>query len=238
MPLRRTYKKKRPATRRYGTKTGAPIGRRPRMTRTLRVQQNLTRDCRWFKLAGSIQVQTEPPAVPGTINQVFTPADITGVEDFLKWARCWEEYKLLSFSINLIPTAVGSESLFNLSGGIPGAPTVTAQFRRGNMISYVDQGEPTNPAPFSFPQLIVRPSAKLIQPRARHRRWVTRPKGNPDWGTFNVNGTINSPDEWQDTRIRLWGENFQVPSVLPNTITYYYYTVSYKVLFRGRQQSV
>lgn len=234
MPYKKSYRRKS-SRRRRGKRSyrgvGAPIGRRPPMTRALRVQQNLTRDCRWFKRIWEVVTVSDSA---GKFNYVFQPSDVTGCLDFLKWGQCWEQFKVLSFAIRLLPVAVGSESLIKSSGG-PGPVTLTPLYLRGNTITYLDQGE-SDPVPPTLGDMIVRPSARLVASRRPHKRWASRPQGNPEWGDFEPDGTIGSLDDWTDTRIRLYGEGFSVPDDPTAQLRYFYVTEYFKVLFRGRQQ--
>jgi len=236
------YKKKYPAKRRgrkRGPRTGARITGPPRMTRQLRVQQNLTRDCRWFKNVFSISSNSS-----GNISVVWAPGEVTQCQDFQNWGRNWEEYKVLSYKVKLQPIAVGSESLQQFT-------TADGTFKRGLTLTWLDQGEPDT----SFnnvEDIIVRPSCRTVTPRKVHFRWATRPRGNPEWGALDNQGQIApgaiipniTPvtryppkfDSWQDSRIRLWGEGY-TPITSAGTQLFFYATVYYKVLFRGRQQN-
>lgn len=218
MPIKRRPRRRR---RRAAKKTGAPITGAPRMTRSLRVHQNLTRDCRWFKGAGTIQ--SNPL---GDFRHITSPGGISTVLDFSKWGSCWEEFKVLKVILTLLPVSVGSESLLQTA---PGQPSPLAPlFKRGNVIIYLDQGKPDT-ASNDFVKLITKPSARLVPARRTQKRWIDRPKGHPAWGNFDPNGSINDDDSWQDSYIHVIGQGFT-----PLIQSWYYYTVAYKVLFRGR----
>lgn len=231
MPPKRTYRKR--PTYKYKKKQayGPPLGTRPKMTRALRVHQNLTRDVRWFKEARSI-----PGSTTGTFRTSVIPTDVNQCLDFLNWGKCWEEFKVLQIVCHYFPVAVGSESL---QVGAAGAavPGPTATFRRGNVITYMDQGD-TDPGSNDFLRLITKPSAKLVSARAKLKRWLTRPKGNPEWGSFESDtGAVAVPDSWIDSRITIQGQDF-TPANDPGNQTWYYMTIAYKVLFRGRQRAI
>lgn len=219
---KRSYKKKQ----QYGAKiTGAP-----RMTRALRVQQNLTRDCRWFKLV--TQIRTVPLS-NGEFRSLVVPTDVVDCNDFQKWGACWEEFQVLQFKVRYIPVAVGSESLLRVP--IPAGPPVPL-FLRGNTVSWLDQGE-ANITPSTIGDIIVRPSARLVNSRRPFMRWSTRPKGNPNWGSFLPDGTVAVDDQWSDSRIKLYGQGFSNPVAPATQLIWYYVMVYFKVVFRGRQQS-
>lgn len=229
MPRQRKHTRRR--TRRRTTKTGAPL-RGVRWNRSKRVQQNLTRDVRWFK-----EVRTIQSNVNGNFRQVYSPPNIVNCDDWNKWAQIWEEYKVLQVTVKFLPAAVGSESL---QEGIspPPVPSNEATFKRGNVVTWIDQGELDVPGgPNVIQQLIVKPSARLIQPRRYHKRYINRPYGNPEWGRLDDTGAITLPDSWEDSRIQIFGENFS-PLTGAGNQQYYYVMISYKVVFRGRQSTV
>jgi len=126
----------------------------------------------------------------------------------------------------------------------------------------MDQGQP-DPTFNNIEQVIVRPSAKIIDPRRKYYRYAVRPKGHVRWGTFAPNGDVargdpipgtgvttpppqsiiipqqyypDKYDSWKYTWIRIWGEDFS-PIQAAGRQVYYWVTIRYKVLFRGRQQT-
>lgn len=214
MPRKSTRRKSRRSTRRRGTRTGAPLTR-TRWTRKKRVEQNLTRDVRWFKRQTGIASNTN-----GNFRSVYDPGQIDLVDDFQNWARNWEEFKVLAMYVKFIPAFVGSEN--------------TTNYRRGNAITFFDQGEEDQP--ITFTSIMVKPSAQLMNPRRRHTRWCNRPRGNPRWGTLNNTGIISEDDQWQDTRLQIFGTNFS-PSGLPGAQVWFFVEIGYKVVFRGRQST-
>lgn len=213
---------------------GPSLGKKPKMTRSLRVHQNLTRDVRWFKTATTIGGNNV-----GDFNVEYTPVNVWQCLDFNNWGRCWEEFKVLKVIVNFLPASVGSESLITTDPVVPPPPvTITPSYKRGNVIVYYDQGEQDSPSS-SFLQLITKPSAKLVNPRRMTKRWMDRPSGSPAWGTFDpADGSIQTPDSWSDSRIIIQGQGF-TPTVPPAPrIVWYFVTVAYKVIFRGRQKVV
>ena len=232
MPPRRSSRRHRSRSRRHFRRPrpsyGAPLVRN-RWTRRKRVQQNLTRDVRWFK-----EVRTLQSNASGNFRELFRPGDVDNCLDFNNWAKIWEEYKVLQVTVRMHPAAVGSESLqekFPQPGD--DTPGARATFKRGDVITWVDQGDLD--APTDFQRIIIKPSAKLLQPRRFHKRYINRPYGNPNWGQLDTDGTISLGDEWNDTRIQVFGTNFTSSAAAGNQI-WYYITVAYKVVFRGRQE--
>lgn len=215
-----------PTTRRRKAKPRR--GRRRRgWNRPKRRQQNLTRDTRWFKEVRLIQSNDS-----GNFREIFQPQSVTNCADFLKWGALWEEYKCWKVVVKFFPAAVGSESLQEAPANIPGH---LATFKRGDCITWIDQG--FLDAPTSINNIIVKPSARLINPRFKHTRWFNRPPGNPEWGKLAVTGVPVDPDSWDDTRLQMYGQGFS-PLTDPGSQTWFYCLVAYKVTFRGRDQQV
>lgn len=226
MPYKFANRYRKKSTRKKSRRQpyGPAIGRKPKMTRALRVHQNLTRDCRWFKTATTISSNST-----GDFNIRYRPALVWQSLDFENWGRCWEEFKILKVNISFIPASIGSESL----QGVAGQPL----YRRGEVIIYFDQGEDDTPTN-SFLELITKPSAKLVSARRITKRWMTRPSGNPEWGTFDTaTGLIDVPDSWTNSSMVIQGQGF-TPVTAPGVQVWYYVTTSYKVLFRGRQKVI
>lgn len=226
MPTKRSYAKKSKRRKNYARRTG-PSLRANRWNRQKRVGQNLTRDLRYFKAVRTIVTNTN-----GNFRAIYSPPNIIECNDWLNWAKIWEEFKILSVSVKFFPASVGSEALQEANTGTQSYPGNVATFKRGNVVTWVDQGELD--APGAFGDIIIKPSAKLINPRRAHKRWINRPMGNPNWGQLDPDGAISLPDEWNDSRIQIFGENF-TPIQAAGNQSYYYVMITYKVLFRGRQ---
>ena len=221
-PAKKKYEAKKKKTQQYG-----PIIKgRPKLTRSLRVKQNLTRDYKMFKYVTRIAANGF-----GNIFNVYHPGEVHFVKDFQNWGRCWEEYKCTWFSVKLTPIGVGSESLQSPASG-------EAMFKRGVTLTWLDQGEP-NPTFGTIDAIIVRPSCQVVRPRVPHIRKCYRAPGNPEWGKFDADGSGNiangAADSWTDTRVRLWGQDY-TPVVQPGSQTYFWATITYAILFRGRSQ--
>lgn len=211
--------------RRYGVRVGAPLTR-TKWTRRKRVQQNLTRSVYWFKNVITIQSNLN-----GNFRSVFSPGDVVGASDWLNFGTIFNEFKVLKMIVKFFPASVGSESLqeANAPASVPGRE---ATFKRGDVITWVDQGVPVVPG--AITDIINKSSAMLVQPRRFHKRYVNRARGYPTWGALNDNGSIAIQDPW-DSKIQIFGENF-TPIQSPGTQIWYYCQIMWKVLFRGRQE--
>lgn len=238
MPFYPKYKKYNKYKRRFKKKQeyGAPIGKPPRMTRSLRIYNNLTRDCRWFK---DVKFITSHPINVGRFNETYRPGQVNECLDFLNWSKCFEQFKVLQMTVHFIPAAIGSESLqqnFQPDPGDTGFPSNIATFKRGEVICYADQGEqdPTEP---DFRRIIVKGSARLYSARQKFKRYLIRPNGYPVWGNMGVSGGVDEADSWTDSFLTIAGQNFTALSS-PGNQLWYYVQINYKVLFRGRQRAV
>lgn len=232
MPYTKRYKsrsRRRTRSRRsYRRPYGPPLTRRPRMTWRRRVNNNLTRDLKWFKTSYSI-----PSNQNGNFYVNYAPGDLDDCADFNNWAKLWEEYKVLQLTVDFHVAAVGSESLQEADDPQPYTGNI-ATFKRGNVVTWIDQGSP-DPTIGSIPDIMVRPSCRMINARRFHKRKVFRPMGNPNWGQLDEDGSIALGDEWNDTRVKIYGEGF-TPQTAAGTQIWYYVVVKFKVIFRGRQQ--
>lgn len=213
-------KDKKRSTRK-GTKTG-PTLYKTRWNKGKRKTNNLTRDVRYFKYITGIVSDAS-----GNFRTLYEPDKVSLCTDFENWARNWSEFKVLNYSIRAIPRGVGSESVVG---------SAVSSFQRGDIVTFVDQG-PLTSSPTNFPSVIVKPSAKVQQPRNPFFRKVWRPNGLPNWGGLGSDGIIVSPDEWQNTTIQVFGTRFS-PQPLPGAQVWYFVTVTYQVLFRARQTTV
>lgn len=211
MPTLRITNGKRKKTYRRRTRK-AVIYNRPR-----RVAQNIQKGVRWFKQTGEIDSNLQ-----GKIYYNYNANGIFPIRGFNNECRNWEQFKVLKVIIKWIPASVGSEST---------APNL---FRRGNMVTFIDQPPIDNAPPSSIPQVMNLPSARLAQPRRFMKRWMSRPRGgNTNVWTLIDHAADGTPqftnDSWQ-TQLKIYGDNFGTGGTLP----YFYYEVLYKVVFRCR----
>lgn len=232
MPYKRSFRFRRRQRRPYrprGRQVG-PYLRRPRWNFRKRVAQNLTREVRSFKQVGTLQA-----SVAGVIGASFDYSDLPTAKSFAAYATIWEEYKILSIDMRLFPSHVGSESLIDNNPPGGGPNDWTQIFVRGNIVSWIDPNSPSPTPPNSINDVFGKPSARLFNPRYHHRRWITRPRGYPAWGQIDNNGIIQTADPWPGT-INLYGRGFSPPQ-LPGNQVFFYWLLTYKVLFRSRQDS-
>lgn len=221
----RKFRRKR---RGGGRRMAAPLTR-PVWTRSRRVAQNLTRDCRWFKYIDTIATVTPQGWLRYRLNPGTAP-DLEQYIQFQKYASLFEEYKILKMTALFIPAHVGSESLTTDSSG-----TLQPTFIRGNVVTWVDPQGDSGPVS-NMITVMGRPSARLHDPRKKIRISLDRPpSGYPTWGRLSPAGLVTVPDTWSG-EIRMFGQGFMPPSGT-NIPAYYYVITYYKILFRSRQNN-
>lgn len=219
--------------RRSGFGHVGPSMRRPKWTRRRRVAQNLTREVRWFKGVGFLRAD-DNGLIRFTMSQNSTDTLLTNASQFTKYASIWEEYKILKMMVKFYPARVGSESL--IYDTAPGPPTnLQPLFYRGDAVTWVDpQGD--SQLVNAVVEVMGKPSAKIINTRHFHKRWLDRPRsGYPTWGHLSQAGGVLTPDPWNGM-IRMFGDNFSPPGPpgQPYTTIHYWTNVFWKVLFRSR----
>ena len=227
MPYRRRYRARRRPRRRNN-----PLATVPRMMPKSyafkRLNQVATKVF-WLKLNGQVDVPTNPQGggtsiwrtrgvnqlpVPFGKNEIFT---------------LYDQYKILAMKVKWHPANVGIEPGVTDSG-IPGFVTQTA---RGDQLIWSDQRvDPSLQVPTLISEVVSNASARMINPRRPYSRTIYRPKGVPAWGScvdFQTN-----PDSWNAAIYML------INNATPTSVTgrpLWYYTLTYKVLVRGRRQS-
>lgn len=233
------YRRRNFGARRRFRRTGGfgrvgPSFRRPTWTRRRRVAQNLTREVRWFKGVGFLRADNAG-ILRFTMSQNSAQSLLSDAVQFTKYATIWEEYKILKMMVKFYPARVGSESLTHDANPGPGID-IQPLFYRGDAVTWVDpQGDSS--AVNAVIEVMGKPSAKIVNARRFHKRWLDRPKsGYPTWGKLTQGGGIALPDPW-DGMIRMFGDNFSPPGPAgqPYTTIHYWTNTFYKVLFRSRQ---
>lgn len=219
---RRTFRRRRraPYTRRPRRGYGA-LATRPRMmprSYAFKRHNQVATKVFWFKINGQLST---PPVVENAYYAFRTtgltlnpPAQLQNVFGL------YDQYKVLGISLRWFPVNVGTE---------PGQTFEQSILNRGDMIVWSDQRfEPNAVEPVNISEVINNASARMIDPRRRYTRSLYRPRGEPIWGSCQQPG--NDPDPW-DGAIQML-VNRATPSR-----PLWYYTMTYKVLVRGRRQN-
>lgn len=224
MPFRRRYPARR---RRYGarrrTNALATVPRMMSRSYAFKRHNQVATKVFWLKLNGQTDVPisggglaifrtrglTQGPVVPFGRQEIFT---------------LFDQFKVLAMKIKWFPADVGTET---------GVPPVSAIFNRGDQIVWSDQRvDSTQQVPQFISEVISNASAKMINPRRPYSRTIYRPKGVPSWGS-TVDPLVQ-PDPWNGAIYQLTN-NATASAVTGRPI--WYYTLTYKVLVRGRRQN-
>jgi len=178
----------------------------------------------WFKFNSTINWFKEG-------NHVFTiDAELYNISQFRLVLPLYDEYKVMGFVVRLFPANVGIESADPTGQG--------RHYSRGNHILMSDQNWPSGGAITSISSVINQASAKMISSRHFHKRAIFRPYGLNTWTTTeqDSNGLVEESDPWSPA-ISLYHEDASDTIQDPDGIKkLWYYTIQYKVLFRGRKQ--
>lgn len=221
-------------TRRRFRRRRAPARRRvqglatvPRMmprTYAMRRKNQVATKVFWFKLNGQLSSQpildynyfafrsrgftTEPGGGASTVPQRDAIFSL------------YDQFKVLAISVKWFPCNVGTEPGQVLSQGI---------FNRGDHVIWSDQRfDDSATIPIQISEVLNHGSARMIQPRRFQARTMYRPKGHPEWGSCEAPQTIQ--DSWNGA-IQMLVNNVTPARPL------WYYTLTYKVLVRGRRQN-
>ena len=211
----------------YRTRRKYPTRRRhvsfARKNKSKRIGQNLGKTMFWFKRAGSVTAQPD-----NSLYLKTTPNEVFPIPSFINQCRGFEQYKVLKVITKFYPAYVGSET---------NTASTAAAFRRGNVVTWIDQPPIGNqPSPGEITLLMGFPSSRLHQTRATIKRWMNRPSGGRfnDWAYITHPSALGvpavSPDTW-DSEIKIFGDNFGFAP--GNNRPYFFVETLYKVVFRS-----
>lgn len=195
--------------------------------------------CFYFKKTGTINSGTDGVSFftfrtyDGQIASTTNPQRFPSVADSDFMAVGWTEYKVLALKVRLFAANVGSEggqlSTAGLSQFAPG-------FNRGNAVMYIDQEVQKNEVlPTQIVNVMNRGSCRMIPARSsQYTKVMYRKKGVPEWGCCdrNVEPEDRNPDPWVAS-IEYLGNNATTTDAA-GVRPLWFYTVTYKILFRGR----
>lgn len=228
MPYRRTNRRRRAPRRRRNN----GLATRPRMmSRSLahkRMNQISTRTM-WFKYNSTIDA----------LESEFTEwrsggGQLLGISQFQTMCQLYDQYKVLGFTVRLFPANVGIESHDQFIGQ-------DFTLLRGNHIVWTDQKRDATLAdPTAINQIINTASARMINPRRPYRMSLWRPRGVPGWGSCVGLPPPFPPvptavlDPWDGSIAHFYQDATNSQPGDPQPL--YFYTIQYKVVFRGRRQ--
>lgn len=209
MPFFRGRSRRRATRRRFKRRR-----KFPRRTLFRKRQMAQGTDIKVFRFKQAEILSTEPAST-----QLYDVAIATGVSQpggpaqFDTIKALYREYKVLSFSRRFMPYNIGAES--STVGG----------FFRGNCATWaLIDGEGTRP--ITIGDKINNASVRVISPRRPHMRYLSRPRGEPNWAETNGTGTSNA-DDWT-------GEIVIMNDNATNSTALWYAVTTWKVAFRGR----
>lgn len=222
MPYRRRpYRNRR---RRRALPTG--LATRPRfIPRALKMKRYQAVDTKvfYFKIAGKAL-----PDLDGKYFTSFNSRQLTQdpqlFPQFTALKDIYDQFKCLAVKIRFFPANVGVEpdSAFFTSNAL----------LRGQTLVYNDQRADNIVAPTNVLDVINNASTRMIPSRKPFSRTIFRAKGYPEWGNIQATAT---DDSWNGSI------NVYIQDATPATVnpafapTLWYWTASYKVVFRGRR---
>ena len=138
----------------------------------------------------------------------------------------YDQYKVLGITIRFFPANVGIE---------PDSALFTSNaLLRGTTVVWNDQRTDTGvTVPTSVTQVINNSSMRMMASRRYFSRSIFRAKGYPAWANIQAPAT---EDSWNGS-INVFVEGATPAVITPpaQTPILFYFTVTYKVLFRGRR---
>lgn len=230
---RRAYRRRAPYRRRAKRMPG--FATRPRMfPRTLALQRKnqVSTKVFYFKLNGQSSTpagidfnyfafRTQgftlffPPGGPP-----FPPPVLSNVPQRNEVFALYDQFKVLAIKMRWFPSNVGTE---------PGQPFQQGITNRGDQVIWSDQRfDLSAPEPTQISEVLNHASARMIQPRRYQTRTLYRPKGHPEWGSCE--NPVTNPDPWNGA-IQMLVNNATPDRPL------WFYTLTYKVVVRGRRQN-
>lgn len=221
MPYKRNYRRRK-------TRRGGALATRPRMmtrTKAFKRLNQVSTHVMYFKTNGVINT----PIIPAVTRYLeFRGVQALGnIPQFQGQSQYYDQYKLLGFKVRWFPANVGIESHDATLG-------TDFTLKRGNQVIWSDQRfDPAQPQPTAISDIINTASARLINPRRPYSRALWRPKGKYIWGSMKDYATTGA-DPWTGVIQQFIQDSTN--STVANPATLFFYTIMYKVVFRGRIQ--
>jgi len=229
---------KRYRKRNYGTRRIPGLAARPRMMpRALarkRYNQVSTKTF-WFKANGTINVDNNAFKFIEYRTTALLPQ--LNPQGWAEATAMFDQYKVMGMTYRLFPANVGTESTGRdpTLGGTTPSNLIPLPINRGNHCLWLDQRfDGSVQQPTSIGDVINTASARLINPRRPYRISIWRPTGKPKWGS--TRSLTTNPDDWTGVINHIVEGATPLPPATPQPqIPIYYYTLQWKVVFRGRQ---
>lgn len=219
------WKKKRASWRKIGLST------KPKLMNSLTAAKRyhgVSTKVFYFKNSDTIGLNDQPYQYYEVRTNYLYAANPNG------WAQCcqmYDQFKILGVVYELYPASVGIEPL----GETTNIQT-PLYLNRGNHCLWIDQRfDGSAPVPTAINDVICSGSARLINARRPYKLSMWRPAGKPNWGSCKdfASPTNPLPDPWTGVINHLI-EGGSIQPIGVNKIIYYR-MVTFKVVFRGRQ---
>lgn len=216
----------KPRNRRRRHRRNNQLATRPRM------MTRYNRNLRWNNVSSKIFYLRDSGTIfsdfDGRAKEVWSVRDLpAATQQFLSCAQLYDQYKVLGMTVRLFPANVGIE---------PHDELITTDFTlfRGNAAVWSDQrpGDAVQ-IPNNINDVINYGSCRIIQPRRYYKRTIYRAKGFPDWGGIEAN---QDADQWRGTITLLQTNATPDPGGGGAAPTLWYWSRTFKVVFRGRRQ--
>lgn len=220
------YNRRRGTHRRGGRPRRRILATRPRMmtrAQNFKRMNQVSTDLKYFKING-----TSTTNLAGHIERIWRTQDIVDnpPNGFQYMKQLYDQYKCLAIRVKVFPANVGIEP--------DSALFASNALLRGNTIFWSDQREePVGIFPSAITEVISDGSARLINSRRAYTRSLYRPKGHPEWGS--TQDQTNEPDTWTGAVYQLTTDATPATVTVPVGPVLYFWTLQYKVLFRGRR---
>ena len=248
MPYRKTYasrsRRRAPYRKRRNTYGLATIPKMMTYNRFKRRWNQVDSRVFWMKLNGTINLNDQAYQYYAFPVQRLTgevppaggpppPAITNPPNGWLQLCEMYDQYKVLGVKYSLFPCNVGIEA----TGG-SGTTNQSIYLNRGNHCIWIDQrADSSVQPPTSISEIISTSSARLINARQPYKTSIWRPKGRPTWGSckdYNQIGDAKRLDPWNGIINHFIEGGTRPNQVLTGTLPIFYYTLEYKVIFRGR----
>jgi len=138
----------------------------------------------------------------------------------------YDQFKVLAIKIRFFPANVGVEPDSSIFG------PVNALFRGQTVIWNDQRRDGISQQPDNISQIINNSSMRMVNSRRQFSRTIYRAKGFPEWANLQDPPT---DDSWNGV-VNVFVQGATPASLTPPIITpiLYFFTVSYKCIFRGR----
>lgn len=225
MPFPRRRFRRRPRARRTAHRALATVPRMMPRSYAFKRHNQVATKVFWLKLNGEVNSDAQGSNLAIFRTRGLNQQPVAAGRDAI--FTLYDQFKVLAMRIRWFPANVGTEP----GSGVAGPLQV--YMARGDQVVWSDQRvDATQQVPQFISEVINNASARMINPRRPYTRVIYRPKGVPAWGSCI--DPLTSPDQWNGGIYQLI--NNSTPAATSGR-PLWYYTLTYKVLVRGRRQN-